>query len=516
MTPARKQPAKKNSKSAPKSTGAKKAAPKKSSKGRAKKNMAGHSSLLLAFFAGVIAVFVIYFAVNIFLHEEKMPALVQNTAAIKTKLKEEKNIPQKIEGEKRTAPQLSTPAKIVADKGKNSVPESAKAPVSSSQSSVPESAKGTGSVTEKNILLSDSTKSAVSKALEELYVSPYEENYAPSMAESVSYIDYALLQALVAAQISPRNLELLEQKSLKQLGQKYKFQRLRLYLPASPNIFELALKEALGTWTEGTVLHKVSATEWDLYHGSVHTHRLVLSQLDSPQKTVSITPFASLRTGDKPAKLVIVVDDLGYSTKIVEQLLSLNYPVTFAFWPDSPKVEEGARRAHAKGREIIVHQPMEPLGYPRVDSGKGTLKANMSNAQIEQGILSSLAKVPYAVGLNNHMGSRFTQSQQKTATVVGVLRQKNYFLLDSLTHHRSVFYEQGLRQGLTSYKRDVFLDVVETKANALAELRRAEKIALLTGRAIAIGHPLKPTLEALEEWQKLRNPDVQIVRLQDL
>ena len=89
-------------------------------------------------------------------------------------------------------------------------------------------------------------------------------------------------------------------------------------------------------------------------------------------------------------------------------------------------------------------------------------------------------------------------------------------MLDSLTHPRSVFYAEGLSAGVPAYCRDVFLDHVISRQAVLAALRRAEATALLTGRAVAIGHPHPQTLDVLKEWELLRNPAIRIVRLQDL
>ena len=50
----------------------------------------------------------------------------------------------------------------------------------------------------------------------------------------------------------------------------------------------------------------------------------------------------------------------------------------------------------------------------------------------------------------------------------------------------------------------------------MASLAKTERIAQLTGQAIAIGHPLPNTLNALEKWQHTRNKAIQVVRLHDL
>ena len=141
---------------------------------------------------------------------------------------------------------------------------------------------------------------------------------------------------------------------------------------------------------------------------------------------------------------------------------------------------------------------------------------NTSAGQIRLLTEQALARVPYAVGLNNHMGSRFTRDREGVRVVLEILRGRNLFMLDSLTHPRSVFYDEALQMNVRAYRRDVFLDNTISRQAILDNLRRAEETALLTGRAIAIGHPHPETLAALKEWERLRNPSVRIVRLRDL
>jgi hypothetical protein len=234
----------------------------------------------------------------------------------------------------------------------------------------------------------------------------------------------------------------------------------------------------------------------------------------APLSILPSTPRSRI-AGEDP-KLAIVIDDLGVNESVLRQLLDLNFPVTFAFLPHGAHTRSGARAAHAKGREILVHQPMEPIGYPRVRPEPNALLTGMSDGQIRRILDASIAAVPHAVGLNNHMGSRFTQQADGVSAVIRVLKERGMFMLDSMTHKDSVFAVQGGRMGIEHYSRNVFLDASPSREKILEELRRAEAIALFTGQAVAIGHPLPETLAALKDWQRLRNREVRIVQLREL
>ena len=222
------------------------------------------------------------------------------------------------------------------------------------------------------------------------------------------------------------------------------------------------------------------------------------------------------RQPGQPPMLVVVMDDLGMGITPVKRLIALNFPVTFAFWPHGSHTQEGATMAHRAGEEVLVHFPMEPVRYPKVKPGPNALLRTMTAQDVATAVQEGLAKVPHAVGLNNHMGSRFTQNKPGVQAVLDVLQRNGLFMLDSLTHPRSVFYTEAVRRGMQAYCRNVFLDVQHDKKSILARLRQTEAEAKRYGVAIAIGHPLPETLAALEEWQHTRDAGVRVVRLQDL
>ncbi len=379
----------------------------------------------------------------------------------------------------------------------------------------------------------------IMRALVDMANLPYEESLSAPLEENVRQVDYALVQAMLRLSMRPAET-VIEKTELRHsrggrpdgvggVGGAYHFQRLRIVVGPDPLPFVTALHESLRAWAEKAELAQVSSNRqdqivWTVSVSGVQTHELVL--LLARPGTAPVAPMTPPDLGlrrvlrqrqpGEPARLVLVMDDLGQSMPAVRQLLALPYPVTFAIWPDSSHAREAGLAAHAAGREIIVHQPMEPLGYPKVKPGPGALLVGADEAAIEEQVRSALNKVPYAVGMNNHMGSRFTQNSAGVRAVLRVLRAKKLMALDSMTHPASVLHAEAARQGFAPLKRDVFLDVTAKKEAVLHQLRTAEKVALLTGHAIAIGHPLPETLAALKEWSRVRNPQVTMVRLADL
>ena len=373
--------------------------------------------------------------------------------------------------------------------------------------------------------------SAVESALMDLQSLAYEEGPIHTLDDRARQVDYALMQAAWIKKLPAQAMRQVFAEDRVSGSEHYRFQRIDILPGKTSAVFVDALRDCLALWGEGALLKPSGKESFTVSLGGVQTHaiRLYPGKTEFPPLPVGVEQPSTgksapppdmtqprVRGGDEKPKLVIVIDDLGASQAAVDRLLGLDYPVTFAFWPHGAHTRSGAVAAHARGMEILVHQPMEPLGYPNVKPGPNVLLASMNEGQIRRILDSSIAAVPYAVGLNNHMGSRFTQDAGGVKAVIRLLRERGLFMLDSLTHSKSVFAKQGKQLGIERYCRNVFLDVTHSRAKVLEELRRAERIAQITGQAVAIGHPLPETLAALADWQRMRDKSVAIVRLRDL
>ena len=213
------------------------------------------------------------------------------------------------------------------------------------------------------------------------------------------------------------------------------------------------------------------------------------------------------------AGLAIVIDDLGENMQAVHTLLGLRIPLAFAIWPHARHARETALAAHAAGCAILIHQPMESLNAA-ARPGPNPLRAGMPRERLEAVFRQSMARVPHAEGVNNHMGSRFTTRPEDVRLFCEVVANSGLFVLDSVTHPASVLYEEARAAGIPAARREIFLDAEAGKNAVLARLREAERLAL--GRqVVAIGHPRADTLAALREWSSARDPRLRLLSLRD-
>ena len=143
--------------------------------------------------------------------------------------------------------------------------------------------------------------------------------------------------------------------------------------------------------------------------------------------------------------------------------------------------------------------PMEPLAA-HLDPGPGALLTTLSPDEIARRLEHSLAAFDGYVGINNHMGSRFTGDREHMLPVLTELQRRGLLFLDSVTVGNTVGPALAEALHLPHARRHVFLDDSPTPAAVRASLVRVEQVARQTGTAIAIGHPHDVTLEAVSAW----------------
>lgn len=219
-------------------------------------------------------------------------------------------------------------------------------------------------------------------------------------------------------------------------------------------------------------------------------------------------------------KIALVIDDFGINNPGTAEMLALDIPLTAAVMPNLMFSKQEAELIHQKGYEIILHMPMEPKNGDPTWLGAGALTTQQSMDTLQQNLNHALESVPYAVGINNHMGSKATENPQVVKSVVEVAKARQLVVLDSKTSESSKLYKEALMAGLPAGLRDVFLDNSNDLGTIKQQIRSLIDLARKNGKAIGIGHvgPQGPTTarairEMLPEFQK---EGIQIVPLDEL
>jgi uncharacterized protein len=202
-------------------------------------------------------------------------------------------------------------------------------------------------------------------------------------------------------------------------------------------------------------------------------------------------------SGGNP-RLAIIIDDLGYDRSAADAVLALGFPLTVSVLPHLPLSSEVAEEAQRRGDQVMLHLPMES----EADGAKPEdveLRVGMNAAQVNETLAGMLETVPYAVGVNNHQGSRATADPALMQALMPALRQRGLFFIDSRTDAKTVAYDTAERSGVRAASRKVFLDDVASREAILEQLELAARDARRDGFTIAIGHPRPATVAALSD-----------------
>ena len=218
-----------------------------------------------------------------------------------------------------------------------------------------------------------------------------------------------------------------------------------------------------------------------------------------------------------PVMIAVVIDDMGVSVPHTRDILSLEKPITASFLTYGAANSKQVKEAKEKGFEVMLHVPMMP--HVKADLAPVTLSPNMSEDEIKNDFVQMLDRYKGLgmKGVNNHMGSLFTEDEKSLGYVMQVLKERNLFFLDSKTTAKSVGEKVAAEYGVPYIARDVFLDNENDYNYIMKQLRQTEKIAHMRGYAVAIGHPRTQTYLALRDWMKdLPERKIRLVRLGDL
>lgn len=344
----------------------------------------------------------------------------------------------------------------------------------------------------------------------------------PELRSLALMVDKALYMALTSAGADTGQLRVKASAPLAQDTEHsglVRYQVLEAVVSMEPTELAGALSQSLA---EHMAPEQERLAEVRVAHGEVLVSaagqplRRVLLLPPYPYQPIPDAPLHPTPMPKGEALLAVVIDDLGESQDYANKLLELPFPVTFAIWPYGSRHRQVAQAAADAGREVLVHMPMEPLGYPEHDPGPGALFTSMTDEDISATLRDNLDAVPQAVGINNHMGSRFTASGDAMRVVLAELKARGLFFLDSLTNGGSQAVNAARDVGATAFKRDVFLDNEPQVDKILINLAKAERLAMEHGQAVAIGHPYPATLEALRLWADTRNPAITLTHVMQL
>ncbi|RCX21547.1 divergent polysaccharide deacetylase [Fontibacillus phaseoli] len=137
---------------------------------------------------------------------------------------------------------------------------------------------------------------------------------------------------------------------------------------------------------------------------------------------------------------------------------------------------------------MLLHLPMEPKQGKPEWLGPGAILSRMSDEEVRTAVEKAIDNVPYAKGINNHMGSKITGDERIMAVILDVCRERGLLFVDSKTNYRSVTAQISEKKGMPNLYNDIFLDDVHSSRHIAGQLRKVQEFLDKKGQCVAIGH----------------------------
>ena len=377
---------------------------------------------------------------------------------------------------------------------------------------------------------------------------PLFEERSSLLSRQIARIDRGIYTCLYKAKVPQRNILFLDVKPRHQENADWDFTELVILVPRKESVttLEKDLKRMLSSsstkvrFRAGRESHGGAVVQ--VYAGSYETHQIMTradlrairesakqeaSPLKKGEGTFPHGPDGGMVDSSRadarvPAnhgstpRVAIIIDDLGYDLDLAKSIMDLNLGLSLSVLPMAPCTKNIVEAAQERKYEVILHLPMEPETYPHEDAGPGALLTSMSEKEIKGLLEEHLKRVPGARGVNNHMGSRFTESEDKMGILMQELKRRRLFYVDSRTTSRTVALEVAQRLGVAAAKRNVFLDNDLTQEAMTFQMQRLLAISRQSGKAIGIAHPHPETVTFLRQNLCLLKSEVNVVPVSDI
>lgn len=229
---------------------------------------------------------------------------------------------------------------------------------------------------------------------------------------------------------------------------------------------------------------------------------------------ISLLFLSFFTLAKSPIKVAIVIDDMGYRYTD-EQALTLPGHITYSVLPHTTYGKLLALKASAQNNDVLLHIPMEAENGKKL--GPGALTRTMNKQEVYHSLTTALKEIPFAIGINNHMGSYLTQQYQPMAWTMTFLKDHDLFFLDSKTSAKSQGVKAAKDYGVPVKSRNIFLDNQLDSQYIKQQFDHLVRYAKKKKTAIAIAHPHPETINNLKALiPTLQHNGIELVPLSQL
>lgn len=218
--------------------------------------------------------------------------------------------------------------------------------------------------------------------------------------------------------------------------------------------------------------------------------------LDKPDKDIK---KEQTTTRSHHGRLAVIIDDCGYDVDLVQRLVNLRAPFSFAIIPYRDFSSDSLHVINGGGQVAMLHLPMEPMNASAMSEGKSTVLTSMDDKRIMQLTGELINSLPGISGVNNHQGSKATSDERTMRAVLKEIKRQGLFFVDSNTYAKSLGDKLAAGMGVPTGRNNIFLDNSTNEDEIIKKIWQAAAIADKYGSAIAICHARPHTVNAWEQ-----------------
>lgn len=336
----------------------------------------------------------------------------------------------------------------------------------------------------------------------------FEESYkyASNLQKKITEVEKAIYEAFYKSDLKEKDILFSAVLPRHERGNDWEFTELIVHLPETTQIEEV--QRIIGQSLAGlypSVHYNIAESSkkrvvLDIYALGCYTHRIKLLSKPGP----------SVETERKP-RVAIIIDDLGYDLKRAVAFINFEPGLSLSVLPQAPYSREIVQMALKHKRDVLLHLPMEPKNYPHINPGPGTLLTTMSDETLVRNVDLLLDSIDGIAGVNNHMGSAFTEREDKMAVVLREIARRDLFFVDSRTTAKSVAFGLAEELGVKAAKRSVFIDNELTPQAMKYQMERLFGLARHSSGVIGIAHPHRMTLELFKHYQDRFKNEIELI-----
>jgi polysaccharide deacetylase 2 family uncharacterized protein YibQ len=212
----------------------------------------------------------------------------------------------------------------------------------------------------------------------------------------------------------------------------------------------------------------------------------------------------------------IIIDDIGPNYERAHRVATAPIAFTLAILPQTNYAREIANIAHAQGKEVILHLPMQSVAHHKLSPG--TLSLHMTKSEFIDQLEKHIAAIPNLKGVNNHMGSLMTRHPGYMNWLMQALAdQQGLYFIDSRTTDKSIAAQVAAEHDIPHLQRDIFLDPDFDQHTIAQQFAKFIETVKANGSALAIAHPHpNSTKYILANIHRLKQNGIKLVPVSQL